>query len=206
MRAKNAMTCAAGAMLFGGTLGVVQEAQAGLTWTQVNSYAYSYQVAGSWSTQSSAGTPVQTPGSNFIAFSAATSTGWSVTGSNSVAGGNNFTVSVGNQFTVTAPTVVSFSGIGFGGNSWITLHNTTLSNTPKVWSNETAPDSGVGVVGAYSSGPITLQAGTYQLSGFIYTTGSFGNSTLFEIAVVPAPGAIALLGVAGFVTRRRRTS
>jgi hypothetical protein len=197
------MTCAAGAMLFGGTLGVAQEAQAGLTWTQVSSYAYS-EVPGSFSTQTSAGTPVQTPGSSFVAFSAATSTGWSITGNN--AAGNNFTVGVSNQFTVTATTVVSFSGIGFGGNSWLYLLETSASGLPKRWSNETSPDSGVGVTGAFASGPITLQAGTYELSGFIYTSGAFGSSTLFEIAVVPAPGAIALLGAAGFVARRRRSN
>jgi hypothetical protein len=198
------MTCAAGAMLFGGTLGVAQEAQAGLTWTQLGSFAYNY-AGGPTISQSlaSAGTPVTTGGSNFVAFSAATSTGWSITGSN--AGGDTFNASVSNEFTVTATTVVSISGIGFGGSGYIGLYNYSLG-APKIWSSETAPDSSVGVSGAFSSGPITLQAGTYALQGIIYPSGVFGSSTLFEIAVVPAPGAIALLGAAGFVARRRRSN
>jgi hypothetical protein len=154
MRSKTAMTCAAGAMLFGGTLGVAQEAQAGLTWTQLDSFAYSY-AGGPTISQSiaSAGTPVTTGGSNFVAFSAATSSGWSITGSS--AGGETFNVSVSNQFTVTATTVVSISGFGFGGESWLYLFD-TAPGVAKLWSSETALDSGEGVVGAFASGPITL--------------------------------------------------
>jgi MYXO-CTERM domain-containing protein len=44
----------------------------------------------------------------------------------------------------------------------------------------------------------------YVLTGAVYTTGSFGSSTLFEIAVVPAPGAVALIGAAGLISGRRR--
>ena len=196
--------CAAGAMLFGGTLGVAQEAQAGLTWTQLDSTAYNY-AGGPTISQSlaSAGTPVTTGGSNFVAFSAATSTGWSITGSN--AGGDQFNVSLSSQFTVTATTVVSISGFGFGGGNYFYLFD-TAPGVAKLWSSETAPDSGVGVAGAYSSGPITLQAGTYGLGGIIYPSGTFGNSTLFDITVVPGPGALALLGAAGIVTRRRRSN
>jgi hypothetical protein len=206
MQSKTAMTCAAGAMLFGGTLGVAQEAQAGLTWTSVAASATNYTTNQSaYQTDSNAGTSIFTTGSNFIGFSAATSTGWSITASN--AGGNNLAAwGVFNLFTVSSSTTVTLSGIGFGNTSgnYFALVNFGTGST--LWSNETSPGSEVNVNGAYSSGPITLQAGTYYVSGAVYTTGSFGNSTLFEIAVVPAPGAIALLGAAGVVARRRRSN
>jgi hypothetical protein len=206
MRSKTAMTCAAGAMLFGGTLGVAQEAQAGLTWTSVAASASNYTTYQSaYQTNSNAGTSIFTTGSNFIGFSAATSTGWSITASN--AGGNNLAAwGVFNLFTVSSSTTVTLSGIGFGSTSgnYFALVNFGTGST--LWSNETSPGSEVNVNGAYNSGPITLQAGTYYVSGAVYTTGSFGSSTLLEIAVVPAPGAIALLGAAGFVARRRRSN
>jgi hypothetical protein len=203
MRSKTVMTCAAGAMLFGGTLGVAQEAQAGLTWTSVSATAENYTVSGSVTqTNSNAGTSVFTSGSNFIGFSAATATGWSITASN--LGGDSLSAIVYNEFTVSSATTVVISGIGFGNTNGNVFRLNSASTM--LWSNETFPNSNIEATGAYSSGPITLQAGTYALTGAVYTTGSFGSSTLLEIAVVPAPGAIALLGAAGFVARRRRSN
>jgi len=204
MRSKTVMTCAASAMLFGGTLGVAQEAQAGLTWTSVSASASNYTSnQNAYQTNSNAGTSIFTTGSNFIGFSAATSTGWSITASN--AGGNSLAAwGVYNEFTVSSATTVVISGNGFGNTNGNFFQLNSASTM--LWSNQTAPNSGVEVTGAYSSGPITLQAGTYTLTGAVYTTGSFGSSTLLEIAVVPAPGAIALLGAAGFVARRRRSN
>jgi MYXO-CTERM domain-containing protein len=199
-------TCAAGAMLFGGTLGVAQEAQAGLTWTGVRASAYNYtQFETADQTDLNFGTPVFTAGSNFIGFSAATENGWSITASN--AGGDElYATNVTNYFTVSSATTVTISGIGFGNTGGAGFFRLLSMTTPQVmlWSNETSPDSTIEVTGPYSSGPITLQAGSYVLTGAVYTTGSFGSSTLFEIAVVPAPGAVALLGMAGLVGRRRR--
>jgi hypothetical protein len=204
MRSKTAMTCAAGAMLFGGTLGVAQEAHAGLAWTSVSATAYNYGVSMVGQDTADAGTPVFTSGSDFIGFSAATANGWSISASN--LGGASLAAIVYNEFTISSATSVILSGIGFGNpnSNFFSLTNTATSET--AWTSETFIGSGIEVTGAYNSGPITLQAGTYSLTGSVYTVGSFGSSTLLEIAVVPAPGAIALLGAAGFVARRRRSN
>jgi MYXO-CTERM domain-containing protein len=50
---------------------------------------------------------------------------------------------------------------------------------------------------------ITLEAGSYWLNFFGLNTGSESYSFL-EAVAVPAPGALALLGLAGVCTRRRR--
>ena len=206
MRSNAMKSCAMGAMLFGGTLGVAQEAQAGLTWTGVRASAYNYTQSESVDqTDLNFGAPIFTSGSNFIGFSAATENGWSIAASN--AGGDSiYANNVCNFFTVSSATTVTISGIGFGNASGAGFFRLISMTTPEVmlWSNETSPDSGIEVTGTYSSGPIALQAGSYMLTGAVYTTGSFGSSTLFEIAVVPAPGAIALLGAAGLMGRRRR--
>jgi hypothetical protein len=63
----------------------------------------------------------------------------------------------------------------------------------------------VGESGAFSSGELVLQAGVYNISGGVYASEPTGGPiTLLDFAIVPAPGAIALLGVAGLVGRRRR--
>jgi hypothetical protein len=195
-------TCAAGAMLFGGTLGVAQDAHAGLTWTSVSATAYNYGGGMVGQDTSTAGTPVFTSGSDFIGFSAATANGWSISASN--LGGASLAAIVYNEFTISSATSVILSGIGFGNpnSNFFSLTNVVTSET--AWTSETFIGSGIEVTGAYNSGPITLQAGTYSLTGSIYPVGSFGSSTLLEIAVVPAPGAFALLGAAGLISSRRR--
>ncbi len=202
MRSNAKKSCAVGAMLFGGTLGVALDAQAGLTWTSVSATAYNYGVSMVGQDTSDAGTPVFTSGNDFIGFSAATANGWSISASN--LGGASLAAIVYNEFTISSATTVILSGIGFGntGSNFFSLTNTVTSET--AWTNETFLGSGIEVTGTYNSGPITLQAGTYSLTGAVYTVGSFGSSTLLGISVVPAPGAVALLGLSGVLAGRRR--
>ena len=51
----------------------------------------------------------------------------------------------------------------------------------------------------------TPQIGYTNAWGTLYNDNVFGSADVFQtIAPIPAPGAVALLGLAGFVPRRRR--
>ena len=200
MRSKTAMTCAAGAMLFGGTLGVAQEAGAGIAWTQVGAFAYAYGV----------GTPgfVGKSLSNYLSTQTASNAGYSSVGlgafssagfamSAQTASGGSFDVTCNHSFTVTGSVTVAISGVGFAGEA----------NGFQLWNGSGAIWSSTDVVGAFSSGELVLQAGTYNLFGGVFSDAvTGGQATVLDFNVVPAPGAIALLGAAGIVTRRRRSN
>ena len=199
----NTMTkCAVGAMLFGGTLGGATAANAGVLGISGNTSAAALQLAYDGSAYQSFGVnsspmdgPVSFSDSTYgsVTCSQFTASGFSLV-VNSTAAATQQTFFVQQNFTVTD--AVNFTLTGYlqsasSGSSSITAGTTFYA------------DSGSDVGGFSTSG--TLQAGTYR---FVYTNGGGGaqDRTLFNLSfsAVPAPGAVALVGLAGLVTGRRR--
>ena len=199
----NTMTkCAVGAMLFGGTLGGATAASAGVVGVAGNTSVASLQLAYDGSAYQSIGvnsSPMDSP----VSFS--DSTYGSVTCSQFTASGFSLVVNstaaatqqgffVQQNFTVTE--AVNFTLTGYLPSAGSGSSN--ISNGATVYA-----DSG-SALGAFSTSG-TLQAGTYR---FQYTNGGGGslNRELFNLSfsAVPAPGAVALVGLAGLVTGRRR--
>ena len=199
----NTMTkCAVGAMLFGGTLGGATAASAGVVGVAGNSSSASLQLAYDGSAYQSIGVnsspmdgPVSFSDSTYgsVTCSQFTASGFSLV-VNSTAAATQQTFFVQQNFTVTE--AVNFTLTGYLPSAGSGSSN--ISNGANVYA-----DSG-SALGAFSTSG-TLQAGTYR---FQYTNGGGGsqNRTLFNLSfsAVPAPGAIALLGVAGLVGARRR--
>ena len=199
----NTMTkCAVGAMLFGGTLGGATAASAGVvgvagfTSYAILKLAYDFK---SGNTFEAVGSPFLGPVSfsdstyGSVTCSQFTASGFSLA-VNSTAAATQQSFFVQQNFTVTE--AVNFTLTGYlpsadSGSSSITAGTTFYA------------DSG-SALGAFSTSG-TLQAGTYR---FVYTNGGGGaqDRTLFNLSfsAVPAPGAVALVGLAGLVTGRRR--
>ena len=199
----NTMTkCAVGAMLFGGTLGGATAANAGVLGISGNTSAAALQLAYDGSAYQSFGVnsspmdgPVSFSDSTYgsVTCSQFTASGFSLV-VNSTAAATQQSFFVQQNFTVTD--AVNFTLTGYlpsanSGSSSITAGTTFYA------------DSG-SALGAFSTSG-TLQAGTYR---FVYTNGGGGaqDRTLFNLSfsAVPAPGAVALVGLAGLVTGRRR--
>ena len=234
MKMKNQVVKGAiGAMLFGGTLGAAGTAQAGLTFNlsggggssglfPINSanYAISYNsgsyllASGStgWNFEAYQGSFAGDSGTTSIAFSAVTSAGYSVTASGSTANGY---MNVTRLFTVTGTQEVTIAWTGKTGGAVIGLAygpnaiygwGTVAALTAQGWGTSTQPTVPGGsllntsVPGSYSY-TVTLGAGDYYIGSSV-SLGDPGASMSFT--VVPAPGALALLGVAGTVGSRRR--
>ena len=194
--------CAVGAMLFGGTLGGATAASAGVVGVAGNTSVASLQLAYDGSAYQSIGVnsspmdgPVSFSDSTYgsVTCSQFTASGFSLV-VNSTAAATQQTFFVQQNFTVTE--AVNFTLTGYlpsadSGSSSITAGTTFYA------------DSG-SALGAFSTSG-TLQAGTYR---FQYTNGGGGaqDRTLFNLSfsAVPAPGAVALVGLAGLVTGRRR--
>ncbi len=198
MRSNAMKTCAAGAMLFGGSLGVAQEAGAGISWTAINASAYAY----------GDGTPGAATKSlsNYLSTQTASNAGYSSVGlgafstsgfamSAQTAAGGSFFVTCGHAFTVTDSVTVSISGVGFAGKAnGFQLYD----ESGIIWNSTEA-------VGAFSSGELVLQAGTYSLQGGVFSNAvTGGQEIVLDFSIVPSPGSVALLGAAGLMGRRRR--
>ena len=199
----NTMTkCAVGAMLFGGTLGGATAASAGVVGVAGNTSVASLQLAYDGSAYQSIGVnsspmdgPVSFSDSTYgsVTCSQFTASGFSLV-VNSTAAATQQTFFVQQNFTVTEAVNFTLTGylpsVGSGSSN--------ISNGANVYA-----DSG-SALGAFSTSG-TLQAGTYR---FQYTNGGGGaqDRTLINLSfsAVPAPGAVALLGVAGLVGARRR--
>ena len=198
----NTMTkCAVGAMLFGGTLGGATAASAGVVGVAGNSssaslkLSYDYASNPTFEAQGSPfGGPVSFSDSTYgsITCSQFTASGFSLV-VNSTAAANQQSFFVQQDFTVTE--AVNFTLTGYlpvSSSRAIIVEGLTFY-----------ADSGSDAGAFNTSG--TLQAGTYRFS---YTSAANGpqNRTLFNLSfsAVPAPGAVALVGLAGLVTGRRR--
>ena len=199
----NTMTkCAVGAMLFGGTLGGATAASAGVVGVPGNTSVAALQLAYDGSAYQSIGVnsspmdgPVSFSDSTYgsVTCSQFTASGFSLV-VNSTAAATQQTFFVQQNFTVTE--AVNFTLTGYLPSAGSGSSN--ISNGANVYA-----DSG-SALGAFSTSG-TLQAGTYR---FQYTNGGGGaqDRTLFNLSfsAVPAPGAVALVGLAGLVTGRRR--
>jgi len=233
---KKVVKCAAGAMLFGGTLGAASTANAGLTWNAsgggggpglipVNSsnYAASYEsgpndayllssTANGWNFEAFQGTVNGATGPTTISFSAVTSSGYSVSVSGSTANGY---VNVVRAFTVTDTQQITISWTGRTSAATIGLANgpdalngwgTVAALTAQGWGAATQSNvPGGSQINSNAAGTfsytVTLGAGNYYVANTVSLVDA-GASMSFT--VVPAPGALALLGVAGVVGSRRR--
>ena len=199
----NTMTkCAVGAMLFGGTLGAVSVANAGLTVTGADIYldvnsAAQFQTS-NLTTAMAGGMAYDMSTGGSVTLSPFTSAGFTLT-ANSAGGAATWSV-FPSYFTFTADTLttVTLSGNTAAEGAVIFLYDNTLQSTLFM---RYSGDSGV----QWTSGEIDLAAGhsfTVNVNpGF--ANGSTEVGTVLNFAV-PAPGAVALLGVAGLVGGRRR--
>ena len=199
----NTMTkCAVGAMLFGGTLGAVSVANAGLTVTGADIYldvnsAAQFQTS-NLTTAMAGGMAYDMSTGGSVTLSPFTSAGFTLT-ANSAGGAATWSV-FPSYFTFTADTLttVTLSGNTAAEGAVIFLYDNTLQSTLFL---RYSGDSGV----QWTSGEIDLAAGhsfTVNVNPSI-ANGSTEVGTVLNFAV-PAPGAVALLGVAGLVGGRRR--
>jgi MYXO-CTERM domain-containing protein len=221
MRSNAMKTCAVGAMLFGGTLGGVSTAQAGFTWLNSDpsrpepnvfgaseiwagvynwtTGAYDGEILARWADTKLAGS--LTAGFGSVSWTASGDHGnWSVTATNSpgVVDGL-FTRSQGYRyFQVTGSQAVNFSVSNAGATSGAYFEVYTMTDLTRIWYSSTQ--------GNFTG---TLTAGVYIVNYFVgididpSTFGGVAGSATANF-VVPAPGAMALLGAAGLVGGRRR--
>ncbi len=207
MRSNAMKSCAVGAMLFGGTLGVVSTAEAGLTFTNADvaptlNYAYSYSSRESAFVDRGFSATSVTFGSLNVAWSATTGSGFSTTVTQS--GSDDYIASTTRTFTVTDSQQVTFSWIRSGNLAFaIVTGPSTFEPVPGLGAGwDTLPSGFSRTTAAAGTVTVTLAAGNYRITsdlGFYTTTGPAS----FNL-VVPAPGAVALLGAAGLVGMRRR--
>jgi MYXO-CTERM domain-containing protein len=214
---------AVGAMLFGGTLGAAGQAAAGLTWNASGGSGQGALVTGGYANSydgglidfvgfdAYSGSVTGVSGATSISFSAVTSSGYSVSVSGSTANG---TVNVRRLFTVTDTQQITISWTGrtsaaiiglAGGPDAVNGWGTVAALAAQGWGTSTQQTVPGGSLlntsaGSYSY-TVTLSAGDYYIGSSV-SLGDPGASMSFT--VVPAPGALALLGAAGLVGSRRR--
>ena len=193
-----------GALLFGGTLGLAPSADAGIVGGMNFTFGDVYLDA-------NAGATVETFGpGNFVAGGTATVPGCSVGYTPVSASGFTLTGSSDGQlvwsvyrfefsFTATQDLSVTLSGDVDALSAMILFTNDANPSNPLYFRVPGDPES-------WSSGAINLVAGqSYTLAiNPGSALGSTESGTILDFAVVPAPGALALLGVAGVVGGRRR--
>ena len=202
MQSQTLKTTAIGAMLFGGTLGAASVANAGLTVTAADIYLDVNAVAqfktSDLAVAMAGGMAYDGDTGGSVTLSPFTSSGFALT-ANSAGGAAIWSV-YPSYFTFTADTLttVTLSGNTAGDSAIIFLQDNTTNSTLFL---RYEGDSGV----AWTSGDIVLTAGhEFTLTVNPYgATGSTETGTVLNFAV-PAPGALALLGVAGVVGVRRR--
>ena len=193
----------ASAMLFGGTLGVTGTAGADVVAGLNVTSAYVYLDANGTSSF------FTNQPSEMIAGGAAITTGCSLTLSPFTSSGFTLAATSNGEsvwsvyafqiiFTAQSNMIATLSGDVSGAPAMVFLQNLTTSSSTLF--------RGPGDTGAWTSGPIALVAGQdYLLSinpaGAL--SGGTETGTVLSFAV-PAPGAAALVGLAGLVAGRRR--
>lgn len=196
-----------GAMLFGGTLGPAFAASAGVTIGnfEVTDAYVSLDVnnAGFWAPDLASAL------AGGMAYDSAVS-GRSVTLSAFTASGFSLSTTpvdgtwtvYGCVFTFTALSnvTIELSGQMDAQSAFVYLIDNASSSVPFL--------RGTGDLGAWTSGGINLVAGRSYTVGVngpgAIANGSGEAGSILSFAVVPAPGAVALLGAAGLVGSRRR--
>jgi len=189
-----------GTLLFGGVLGVAAPANAGITWSYANVY---FDASGSanWITQD-VGAVLSGGGAaasdSYLALSSIGESGFVLSGGST--GGIWSIYAFTLNFTANTNTIISLSGETAAEGAMLAMLDTTNSQTMFTRFD--------GAATAWNSGDLALVAGhSYSLvinpGG---ATGSTDSGTVLSFAVtpVPAPGAAALVGMAGLVAGRRR--
>ena len=201
MQSQTLKTAAIGVMLFGGTLGAASVANAGLTVTAADIYldvnGAKFQTS-NLATAMAGGMAYDGDTGGSVTLSPFTSAGFTLT-ANSAGGDATWSV-YPSYFTFTADTLTT-----------VTLSGNTAGDSAIIWLQDNTSDStlflrfagGPGV--DWTSGDIVLTAG-HEFTLTVNPYGANGGTetgTVLNFAV-PAPGALALLGVAGVVGVRRR--
>jgi hypothetical protein len=211
--------CAVGAMLFGGTLGMSQAASAGLVfnlngtspWSATDATfntvytAYSNSSVEAYNYSFAATTATIRTGLSASWTATSDSTGFNVNVLAPATQGLESFVQTARSFTVTGSQQITMTWSG-SSSVGLSKYNGGIYNNPNNWSQPfTAPGWAMDSYGLYSnsspSGTLTttFSAGTY----YIFNQLANVQGASFSFAV-PAPGAVALLGVAGIVGARRR--
>jgi MYXO-CTERM domain-containing protein len=192
---------ATAALLFGGTLGVSADAHASVIGIPGNSstanlsLAYVYETGasfGAWGSPMDGSVSFSDSTFGSISCTQFTASGFSLA-INSTAAANNQSFFVQQNFIVTEAVNFTLTGYLPVSSSRAFIHQ------GDTFFADSGSDAGV-----YSlSG--TLQAGEYRFAYFSGATGA-ESGTLFNLTftAVPAPGAAALIGLAGLLGRRRR--
>lgn len=229
MRSNALKTCAVGAMLFGGTLGVTQTASAGLTWLGAPPWA---DPSDSYSDKSSSYFRLRNTGTapwtgayggdvGALAFNAVTlaptNPGFAgmqvsfsgVTASGPLAGSISMTAYAPSQSAgLTAGGFVAFY-FEVTDTQRITLNSASgllESEIQLVKYGSGTVDYFLGSIGSTAfNKSYDLDAGIYSISmqGYAGDIAGGFNGEVFSMTV-PAPGAAALIGMAGLVGGRRR--
>ncbi len=216
MRNETIKKCTAGAMLFGGTLGATSAAEAGLVvWNcniafghVANNYGTYINVIGQQAQTTAAYTNATIPYALQL---------WGSSSTLAVNGNSSASTFLGSA-AVKAPTGTSngAASLAIGtvvgsAQAWATfgasINKTTIGYS---WTNAAGNTNYFGFR-MKNAGGATL----YGWASVALNSGSFRNGTVTQIVyddtgasvtvgVVPAPGALALLGVAGLVGSRRR--
>ena len=216
MRTQTINPLMAGALLFGGTLGVSAVASAGVvafggattanSWCAIDVSAYNPSSYSSDVLSFASGNPVSGAVSHTNATygnatcSQFTSSGVSITTSftsAALAGGAAPSITFRQAFSVTADVVMNWSALlpSSGGSLRIDVLGGSGSSPPIYWDGT----NGTLTLAANGAGEHYL----LQYSSFGAAIQS-GNALSVSFAAVPAPGAAALIGLAGMVTGRRR--
>ncbi len=189
------------ALLFGGTLGLAASTQAGLTVTGASVYlsvvgsnaiSYDVSVASTGAIASSAYAS--------LALSSFTSNGFWLTASSDGSQDGIWSVFAASfSFTADTNTAVRLTGNISSQAATVFLVDLDANSAMFLRANGD---------GAWDSGELQLLAGGNYMVGvngpLTYANGGTETGTVLNFAVVPAPGAAALVGLAGLMSRRRR--
>ena len=192
---------ATAALLFGGTLGLSADAHASVVGIPGNSstanlsLAYVYETGasfGAWGSPMDGSVSFSDSTFGSISCTQFTASGFSLS-INSTAAANNQSFFVQQNFIVTEAVHFTLTGYLPVSSSRAFIHQ---GNT---FFADSGSDAGVFSLSG------TLQAGEYRFAYFSGATGA-ESGTLFNLtfSAVPAPGAAALVGLAGLMGRRRR--
>jgi uncharacterized protein (TIGR03382 family) len=196
-------TCAAGAMLFGGTLGIAQKAQAGLVWDSANAYNYVRITFGFedpiMTTGAAAMNAVSAAfGSDSASITAATASGFSASLTYAVGGSEAVYLSVVRYFSVTGSADIQLWGNSPASDGIWRIYDLSQQGGDAYLTLDVLGGTSYSQTVSLGAGQYAVEMATSPATEF-GSSGSFGNFT-----IVPAPGAMALVGLAGLVGGRRR--
>ena len=161
-----------------------------------NGYAYWANWTASASNNDTNVTPALTLGGTYLSDQTMTAS----------PGGSSITISFTNS-TGNAQTGIMGAGIAYSWTGNVSVSNITVTfdngQSSSLGGNQSSA-TGTGFVGVWNQNPFA--ATWYKVASISLTTTGVGTLTIDTIYVglVPAPGAVALVGVAGLVGSRRR--